>query len=292
MRRAQIAAMKAQYLNVSMRRLVWGLLLGAITVGFFACGYTEKMIPLDASAYKDDLASLSKVRIFFGHQSVGRDLLKGVSDFSRIVKSPLRIVRIEGAGADDLPGLFHVDIGKNKEPIGKIEQFERLLQRPGQVPYDVALLKFCYDDLSRDGLHDPHALVEEYAKRVAAIRAAQPRLRLIHVTIPLRADPTGWKTPIKRLLNRPTEEDADNLLRNKFNSELRTRFAGEALFDIAEVESTLPQGRRSSFMRGSDHVYTLAQAYSHDGGHLNENGRQHVAAAFIRVVAVALSKGG
>lgn len=247
---------------------------------------------MNAAAYKGDLEALSRSRIFFGHQSVGRNLLQGVADLSRQVNSPLRIVGIESTGVDSLPGLFHVDIGKNKEPIGKIAAFAQLLQQPSQPAYDVALLKFCYEDLSRDGLQNPHTLVEEYARSVAAIRAAQPHLRLIHVTVPLRADPSGWKTPVKRLLQRPTEEDADNELRNAFNVELRNRFAGEALFDIAEVESTLPEGKRSFFMRGGDTVYTLAQAYTTDGGHLNEIGRQQVAAAFVRVVAGVVRKGG
>jgi hypothetical protein len=54
----------------------------------------------------------------------------------------------------------------------------------------------------------------------------------------------------------------------------------EALFDIAEVESTLPQGKRNFFMHGGDTIDTLTQAYTTDGGHLNESGRQQVAAAF------------
>ena len=254
-------------------------------------GNQREMAPIVPSDYQGDLQFLTKARIFFGHQSVGRNVLEGLVENSDQVKSPLRIVRADSASIDSLPGLFHADIGKNREPIRKIEAFTRFVLESRERNYDVVILKFCYDDLRHGGFDRAHALVEEYAKSVAAVRTTAPQLRLIRATIPLRADPLGWKTAIKRLLNRSTEEDADNQLRNVFNSELRKRFAGEAIFDIAEIESTLRQGQRSYFISGNDTIYTLAAIYTADGGHLNALGRQHVAADFIRVVAGTLRKG-
>ncbi len=285
-----VAAARVECSREPAPALFLGFLFAVTAVVLSACGHDTEAVQVDSSAYRQDLESLSKARIFFGHQSVGRNLLEGLSEIAQQGKLPLRIIPIDGAHGDSLPGLFHAEIGKNLEPIGKIEAFTRLLQQSTKPAYDVALMKFCYVDLSRDGFQNPKALAEEYAKGVAAVRVAHPHLRLIHMTIPLTADPPGWKTTLKRLLHRDTEEDTDNQMRNAFNSEIRKRFAGDALFDLAEVESTLPDGRRSYFMRGRDTIYTLAQAYTTDGAHLNQSGRQHAAAALIRVVADTLRK--
>ena len=274
--------------DIGMMRMGHVLVIAILTLS--GCGQREEVVPVNAMAYKDELVALSKARIFFGHQSVGRNLLQGLSDLSQQAGVPLRIVHLESGGTGDQPGVFHTDIGKNREPLGKLSEFSRLVQISGQKPYDVALLKFCYEDIRADAPLSPRALVDEYAKQVAAIRAAQPNLRLVHVTSPLRADPLEWKTAIKRVIGRSTYEDADNQLRNTFNAEMRKRFAGEAIFDIAEVESSLAQEKRSAFNAGSETVFTLAAAYTTDGGHLNEAGRQRVAAAFVRAVAGAMRR--
>jgi hypothetical protein len=273
--------------------LGWLCIIAALTLA--ACARKEEAIqPVDASAYKTDLETLSGARVFFGHQSVGRYLLQGVADLSKSDDSPLRIVRVDNVDhpdEDTLAGLFHTDIGANSNPFGKIDAFSRFLLQPGQPAFDIALLKFCYVDLGGDGVKDPHDLLEQYANSVAELRAVQPRLRLVHVTAPLRADPPGRRTAVKRLLHLSTEEDADNVVRNAYNQELRKRFAGEPIFDIAEVESTLPDGTRSYFMHNGERIYTLANVYTDDGGHPNAIGRQYVAAAFVRAVAQELRKG-
>ena len=267
-----------------------GLVLMFAAVTLIGCNQREEVAPVNVMKYKEDLVALSNARIFFGHQSVGRNLLQGLSDLSEQAAVPLRVVKIENDGTGDQPGLFHTDIGKNRDPLGKLSEFSRLVSIPGQKPYDVALLKFCYEDIRADAKLVPLELVDEYAKQVTAIRVAQPGLRIIHVTSPLRADPLEWKTAIKRMIGRSTYEDADNQLRNAFNVELRKRFAGDMIFDIAEIESTLPQGQRSAFTVGAETVYTLAAAYTSDGGHLSAVGRQHVAAGFARTIAGALRR--
>jgi lysophospholipase L1-like esterase len=50
----------------------------------------------------------------------------------------------------------------------------------------------------------------------------------------------------------------------------------EPFFDIAEVESTTPDGNRESFPRNGHTYYSLASLYTDDGGHLNKTGRKKV----------------
>jgi len=256
-----------------------------------ACIGQDEVPPVNAAEYRGDLEALARVRVFFAHQSVGRDLIQGIAELAAEARVPLSVAKLDGGLAGPGPGVFHDNIGKNNEPLGKISEFAEVLKRNEAPGFDVALLKFCYEDLSAGSITDPRALLDQYASRVATLRAAYPNLRIVHVTSPLRADPAEWKTPIKRLLGWDTYEDADNRIRGVYNAELRKRFAGEAIFDIAEAESTLPRGKRSAFASGGNSVFTLAPAFTSDGGHLNARGRQVMAAAFVGAVAGAIRKG-
>ena len=280
--------MRSNTKNSAYCGLCW--LLAAVAL--MGCGPREMDAPVNVADYKKDLETIAQARILFAHQSVGRNVLQGLTELSRQSGVPLLIADVENANKGESPGLFHVNIGKNREPLGKIEAFTRLLQSPSGAPYDVAVLKFCYEDLSDAGMRDPVALVDAYAKSLVEIRQSQPKLRLVHATVPLRSDPLDWKTPIKRLIGRATEEDAGNQLRAAFNTEMRKRFAGQPLFDIAEIESTLSSNDRSAFSLGNESIPTLAAVYTNDGGHLNAIGQQKAAMTFVRTLALALRRAG
>ena len=272
----------------SRRTIVLATALSPVLLG--ACTPRTPEVSLDMAAVKADLQVISQARILFAHQSVGRNILDGVRDLMRDTGITLRIERFEeGAPAPAGAGLFHVQVGKNGEPDTKIASFGQVLG--ANAGFDVALLKLCYEDVARHA-QGQSGLLDRYASMVSRASAASPGTRLVHVTTPLRSEPLGWKTPIKRLLGRETEEDADNALRNAYNQSLLARFGdGKALvFDLASVESTLPDGRRSTFEHQGKPVHTLATAYTYDGGHLNEAGRKHAAAAFLRTLAQALQK--
>lgn len=235
-----------------------------------------------------DLQTVAAARILLGHQSVGRDLLAGLEDLAAEHGVPLRVVEIDGVPTDAAPGIFHSNIGRNGDPDSKCEVFARLLDRPERPHYDLAMMKFCYVDLGRDTPLEVAAMLERYTATVAEIERVRPDVRLVHVTLPLKSDPPGIKTRLKRLLGMSTHRDADNVLRNAYNEALRDRFADRPLFDLAAVEATLPDGTRSSFRHDGDEIPTLAARYTHDGGHLNAEGRRVAAIAFVRTMAAAL----
>lgn len=243
---------------------------------------------MDDSVVRADLQALARARVLLGHQSVGRNVLAGVQALATESGVPLRILRIDGVPPDDRPGLFHSTIGKNGDPAGKCQAFAQLLARPERPSYDLAAMKFCYVDLTQGGPVNAADLLQQYASLVQQVRATRPDIRLMHITQPLRSDPPGLKTKLKRWLRRPTDEDADNVLRNAFNDGLRQRFAGEPLFDLAKVESTRSDGTRSSFVDHGRVVYTLAAQYTTDGGHLNPQAQRRVAAEFLHTLAASL----
>lgn len=267
------------------RRLVAGAM--ALALGAALMARTPGAAPpLDLAVVKADLRSVAKARILFAHQSVGRNILEGVHGLSTQLGVPIRIQDIGDAAPDAAPGLFHTLVGVNGDPDSKLAAFARLLDRPQRPSYDVAVLKFCYEDLARDA-RGRSGLLERYGSELAALQARHADIHVLPATAPLRADPSGWKTTLKRWLGRATEEDADNALRNAYNEGLRTRFRG-VLFDIAAAESTLPDGSRSGFSAQGKTIPTLAAAYTSDGGHLNEEGRRRAAAAFLHALAQSL----
>jgi hypothetical protein len=243
----------------------------------------------DESALKADLQKIAGARVLFGHQSVGRDVLGGLTTLSNELQVPLRIVSIDGMPPDDAPGLFHSQIGSNGDPAGKCEVFAGLLTRPERPRYDVAMMKFCYVDLVRDGTVSVKQMMDSYVRTAGLVNEARPDVKLVHVTVPLMADPPGKKTMLKRMLRRPVDGDEDNVLRNSFNDELRRRFANERVFDLATVESSYPNGERSSFKRDGKTVYSLASEYTTDGGHLNAAGQRRAAVELVRTLAAAVA---
>ena len=265
------------------------LTAGCIVV---ACGRSEGSVSeqesqVDMRSIIQDLRAVSKARILLGHQSVGRNILAGLDSLAEDAGVPLRILEVTGAPPEGA-GIFHSNVGRNGDPDSKCEMFAQLLTAYGRPHYDIAMMKFCYVDLGRDTPLEVAAMLDRYSQLVENIRSTRPEVQLVHVTIPLRADPPGVKTKVKRIIGYPTWEDGGNILRNVFNDALRDRYAGEPLFDLAAVESTLPDGTRSSFEHEGSAIYTLANMYTKDGGHLNELAQRRAAIAFVRSVADAL----
>jgi hypothetical protein len=248
---------------------------------------------------KADLETLAHARVYFGHQSVGRNILQGVRTLADEAGVALRIEEVGNGTPAVGPGLFHTNIGENGAPEGKLEAFlanvaaPALVLSPDPAPalYDIALLKFCYVDLDDDSQQrSPQALFDRYRSSVARLGERQRGLTLIHATMPLTADPPGWKTTVKRWLGRPTWTDAANRKRNEYNRMLRSQFAPDQTFDIARIEATHADGRISSFEAGGTTVETMAAEHTYDGGHLTAAAERHVAAAFLHTLAQSVRR--
>jgi hypothetical protein len=121
---------------------------------------------------------------------------------------------------------------------------------------------------------------------MARLKEDRPAITFVHVTVPLKSVQSGWKVWIKRLLGRPAGGAADNAKRNEFNELMRRSYSGhELLFDLAIIETTRPDGSRSTFRSGGTAYDQLAREYTDDGGHLNERGRRTVAGRLLVFLA-------
>jgi hypothetical protein len=216
----------------------------------------------------------ARTRVFFGHQSVGMNVLSGVPHvFSAhgVAAPPIE----EGTARPGPAGGFvvHAFIGKNEEPVSKIEDFDAKLRSGlgGQV--NVAMMKFCYVDITHST--NVSSVFTRYRDTLRALERDFPKVKFIAVTVPLTTMRGG--------------SEADNAAREQFNALLRGEYSGRRLFDLALVESTDPSGARVSGTYQSKQFFALYDGYAADEGHLNSKGSERVASAWLAAVAQAAS---
>ncbi|HET6465454.1 MAG TPA: SGNH/GDSL hydrolase family protein [Nitrospiria bacterium] len=279
---------KGSFLRAVIRPLAFYTM--AVFMAATGCGEeTVKSETVHLSSISDvplsDWQKLSRMKIYFGHQSVGNNIMDGIA---QIMKSnndiKLNIVKIGALPSFDEPVFAHEEIGKNEYPLTKTKAFRDRLQNGLGDKVDVAFLKFCFWDIrSRTDIQE---VFKSYKETIAELQAQYPRVKFVYFTVPLMIHPTGLNAAIHRLLHRPVAWDQDNIKRNELNRMIREEYGGKGpLFDIAALESTLPDGRRAVFSDHGKDYYYLDPEYSNDGGHLNEEGRKRVAEQLLIALA-------
>lgn len=230
-------------------------------------------------------AALAGQRIFFGHKSVGQNIIEGLQDVMRTRPQVTLDIRETTEPADFVAPVFaHAPLGKNKEPLTKIAAFRELMEKGLGDKLDIAFFKLCFVDI--DHTTDIDELFARYSETVRLLNTEFPKLKILTFTVPLLSKPVGLKERVKKLLGRLPWEEEDNIKRNLYNEKLRKAF-GESLFDLAAYEAAGPEEKRSVFIRGGRTYDLLQEAYTDDGGHLNLVGRQVVAIELLkRLVAL------
>jgi hypothetical protein len=270
-------------MNMKMQFAVVALLFSVCCGGNM--GTTHSRPPAGGSLDTDSLRRLGARRIFFGHQSVGQNILQGVNEILRTYPQvPLRVVETHDP-ADLTPGVIaHATLGTNGDPSSKLRAFARSLDSGIGKNVDVALFKYCYVDVNAST--DVKNVLEEYKTEMSRLKSRFPAVRFVHVTMPLRKVQEGPKAFVKRLIGKPLGGFADNVRRNEYNELLRAQYLGrEPVFDLAELEARRPDGSLIRFAAGDRQYEALNPAYTYDNGHLNEAGRLQAAAAFLQALA-------
>jgi hypothetical protein len=255
----------------------------------------KKSAALDESLPGDARSTLSRRTVYFGHQSVGANILDGIRDILK--EDPATkwtILELEDARTAGTPALVHSWLGRNGLPVSKLDAFADVLRGSAPRRFDVALMKFCFVDFSEET--DVQDLFRRYGETFAALKASCPGTTFVHVTVPLTGSPGGLKwiarNVVKRLVGRKVRGPRDNRTINEFNDLMRRTYLGhEPLFDLAAVESTRPDGSREMVREAGHDLYSLASAYTSDGGHLNERGRRIVAGELLAFLAALPEKG-
>lgn len=219
--------------------------------------------------------ALARRRIFFGHQSVGGNIVDGMAAVLKarplVALSFKKTERPEDFGT---PVFAHAMVGRNRDPYSKIKAFREILEGGVGQAADIAFLKLCFIDIDRKT--DLEALFRAYEEMVAGLKARFPDLKIVTLTVPLMSRPMGIRARLSALLGRAGWYREDNIQRNRYNEMLRAKF-GDSLYDLARTESTFLDGRRALFSKDGKDYEWLAAPYTDDGGHLNALGSRVVA---------------
>lgn len=236
---------------------------------------------VSASTWK----SLSGKRIYFGHQSVGANILEGMRDvMEENPQIELNLVEMTDPSVFNTPAFAHSKVGKNTDPKSKCRAFSDLLNRGIGSKIDIALLKFCYIDVTTST--DVDEVFQEYRNTVASLRQKFPHVVFIHLTVPLTTIETGIKASIKRIIGMKLNGYDENIRREELNTKLRAEYGKkEPLLDIAQLESTYPDGTRLTFTAAGRTYSSMVPEYTDDGGHLNQKGRRIVAEQLLVLLA-------
>lgn len=230
---------------------------------------------------QDAWDALAEKRVYFGHQSVGYNILAGVETILR-AKPSLRLRLVESADPAALrePALVHSKIGSNTDPRSKLQAFANFLDAGAGKFADAAFFKLCYVDIGPKA--DPASLFEEYSRVMNELGRRHSRVRLLHVTVPLTTVPRGPKQALKILLGRTPWGYEHNRIRGEYNRMIRNAYAERGpLFDLARVEATRPGGGAETYSwKGASHD-AMFPGYTSDDGHLSAVGRLIAAREFL-----------
>jgi hypothetical protein len=179
------------------------------------CGRsTMKDMNIDLSALNNvsqqKWDELNGRRIFFGHQSVGFNLVEGLNAvMQEVPQIKLNILETRATGDFNKPVFGHTRIGKNRFPLQKCDDFRSVMIDGMGNTVDIAFFKFCYVDVTRGT--DVKAIFDYYVETMKKLEISFPKVRFVHFTVPLTADGTDIKTKIKKMLGLRIENDADNV---------------------------------------------------------------------------------
>ncbi len=244
---------------------------------------------LTASIQEKEWKALSGKKIYFGHQSVGYDIIAGIKDImDKNRKVSLNIKEtVDMTGCTN--GVFaHSPNGENGDLRSKIDAFVKTMEGGMGQQADIAFFKFCFVDFNETtGIKE---LFNYYRSAMKGLKKKYPNITILHATVPLTTEgellgvKDKAKDLIKIILGRTTGAEKNamaNIKRNEYNAALIKEYGRASIIDIALYESTGPDGKLyTGNNAGSEHA-SLVPAYTYDGGHLNETGKRIIADKFL-----------
>jgi len=267
---------------------VW-LSVGIIILALTGCNKAkqeETLMSITTEISPTQWQALEKKRVAFGHQSVGENILSGVTHLAARDGVNLAINKQRNAPTEN--GISHFNIGENGDPKSKIKDFAAAIDAGAAQGADVAMMKLCYEDFNADT--DAKQLANDYIASLESLAQKHPDTRFVAVTAPLMAVQTGPKAWIKRLLGRQPNGTVDNARRGEFNTLLRERYlADNRLFDLARFETEATGSTCTAEVDGQK-VEALCPEITNDGGHLNERGQMLLGTAFVDFISSLSAK--
>lgn len=261
------------------------LLAVAVMISQSGCKETST-VPSDFTLDPIALHNLGGLSLFFGHQSVGDDILAGVDHLMHDPTVSVIHTRSAGdmIGGTDAILFAHDKIGENRHPARKVTDFAEIMRSGMAEVVDVAMLKFCFVDLYDEG--DVDAIAQQYLSTMEILEHEYPQTTFVYLTMPLTSPYRNWKDRVKRILGMYTPGHQGNVDRARFNELIRqAKGSTGRLFDIALVESTRPDGKPQRVSVRGQQYQAMYPGYTRDGGHLSSLGQRIVAVELLRFLS-------
>ena len=225
----------------------------------------------------ESIDKLSNMKIFFGHQSVGGNILDGLVEIlNDDQRSKLHIVKSVNPDNLNKPGLMHFYMGENGDPLLKLKEFSEAINSFKSNKPDIALFKFCFLDIDKNT--DINQIFNAYKNTINQLKAENPETIFAHITVPLTVKDEFLRAFVKRIIGRPD----NNINRALFNEKIIDEYSGkDPIFDLATIESTKPDGTRASLHSNNIEYFALADEYAADSGHLNTLGQMIAAEQLV-----------
>jgi hypothetical protein len=245
-----------------------------------------RSVTIQTGITADNLVEVSRTKVFFGHQSVGMNLLDAVSGVYAAHGVTPPPVELDAVQPDRDGGhIGHAFIGENEKPWLKIQDFAAKMRSDVGQWADVALMKLCYVDITY-GM-DTGALFALYRETLTALEREFPKVAFVHITVPLMMEQGHLSKLKSRLTGNTRYGPAENVARERLNARIRREYAGGRLLDLAAIESTRPDGSRAVGRYQGQRYYHLHGGYASDSGHLNGEGARIAATAWLRSISQA-----
>lgn len=249
--------------------------------------HSQKIYGKDQSDASVFLKDISGHKVFFGHQSVGYDLLSGIEQWEDECGIKLNVLESREIPGNPAPSFQNFRIGENKDPYSKIDDFVELFELLPEEDSSVIMFKFCYIDFSKTANVD--SIFTYYKENMLKLKNAHPKCKIVLFTVPVTTLQGGLKAFVKKILSKPLGHARENVKRNAFSNLIRKELAGEfPVFDLALVESTLPDGTICTFKYNGEEHPKLPKKYTRDQGHLNEFGQRMLAWNYLAFLSEIL----
>ena len=237
-----------------------------------------------------DYSFLFKNQIYFGHQSVGDNIIEGVqkilleSEVSPLVfELPSKKIPI------DEPGLYHSKLGENFDALSKIDNFKEIVESGRLKNCRLAFFKLCYVDIKQDA--NIEEIFNHYKTTLLKLEEDFPEITFLHCTVPLRSNQKGLKSTLKKALNIPLVNRLENIKRFEFNEKIRKEFSAKNnLFDIAYLESMSLSGKHLLSRYHGEKFEAMQNDYTSDGGHLNPLGSEYLAGKLLTFLKAQINE--
>ena len=286
--------LKRKYIILSLIFII--LFITIVVVFNIKSGGGETMYRMEEQLLTLEDISITKLRelsckkIFFGHQSIGFNIIDGINDIMNDnPELKLNIVEYNNLSDFNSSNFIHAAEGNNTKPDTKLDAFsEHIKEGIGGIA-DFAFLKLCYVDITADS--DVNKIFDYYRSSMEHLKQLYPETTFIHITVPIVSQKidiiTELTNMIKRIIGKSVNEIyRNNIKRSQFNDLMIEKYEGkEPIFDFARVESMLLDGTRQYHELDGYIYYSMIPEYTDDGGHLNEKGRRFVAEQFIIFLA-------